>query len=109
MKKLLSLILKFLDPALVCTLNIIIKLEKPITMFQSNNILIAFLKLSPGVWMGWINKPMMRPGELRHMEWVELDLEQSEWLIPGSKTKPRRDHYVPLATQVVLQLRELRP
>ena len=51
---------------------------------------------------------LVRPGELRHMEWNEVDLDQGEWIIPGSKMKSGRDHYVPLAHQVIRWLRELR-
>lgn len=48
----------------------------------------------------------VRPGELRQMEWSEVNLEKSEWVIPAAKTKMRREHLVPLARQVVLMLRE---
>ena len=42
----------------------------------------------------------VRPGELRHAEWNEFDLENAVWIIPAEKTKMRRPHRVPLATQV---------
>ena len=51
---------------------------------------------------------LVRPGELRHMEWEELFLDEGRWLIPASKTKRKRDHFVPLASQVVNLLRELK-
>ncbi|WP_395610495.1 DUF6124 family protein [Pseudomonas sp. B22129] len=45
-----------------------------------------------------------RPGDLRHMEWSEVNLDAGEWLIPGHKMKgltvakqDRPDHLVPLA------------
>jgi integrase len=57
-----------------------------------------------------------RPGDLRHMEWIELDLEAGEWLIPGAKMKgltvnklDRADHLVPLSEQAIAVLRELKP
>ena len=43
----------------------------------------------------------VRPGELRHAEWAELDFDAATWVIPASKMKLRRDHVVPLATQAV--------
>ncbi len=59
----------------------------------------AALKLSPMVFQ--------RPGELRSMEWTELDLDAAEWRIPGHKMKMKNDHIVPLATQAVELLRAL--
>jgi len=49
----------------------------------------------------------VRPGELRHAEWDEFDLEAAEWRIPAHKMKMRSPHIVPLSTQVVARLREL--
>jgi len=51
----------------------------------------------------------VRPGELRHAEWSEIDLNQAEWRIPGHKMKMREQHIVPLAQQAVVVLRELYP
>lgn len=51
----------------------------------------------------------VRPGELRHMEWAELDLDARQWRIPGEKMKMREPHIVPLATQAVALLRDLQP
>jgi integrase len=50
-----------------------------------------------------------RPGELRQAEWSEFDLEKAVWTIPASRTKMRRPHAKPLATQAVEILRGLRP
>ncbi|MDP9008873.1 MAG: tyrosine-type recombinase/integrase [Pseudomonadota bacterium] len=51
----------------------------------------------------------VRPGELRRMEWSELDLDAEEplWRIPAEKMKARSAHLVPLATQAVALLREI--
>ncbi|ATQ78838.1 integrase [Massilia violaceinigra] len=57
----------------------------------------AALRLAPMVFQ--------RPGELRAMEWTELDLDAAEWRIPGTKMKMRTDHIVPLAKQAVALLR----
>lgn len=49
-----------------------------------------------------------RPGELRSMEWAEINLDDALWLVPASKMKMRRDHRVPLAPRAVTILKELR-
>ena len=41
----------------------------------------------------------MRPGELRKLEWVEVDFEKKEVVLPPEKMKMRRPHIVPLAKQ----------
>jgi integrase len=51
----------------------------------------------------------VRPGELRHAEWSEIDLDNAEWRIPPEKMKMRTTHIVPLASQVVSILKELQP
>jgi integrase len=51
----------------------------------------------------------VRPGELRHAEWAELDFDAAEWRIPAGKMKMREEHIVPLPTQAVAILRELQP
>jgi len=50
----------------------------------------------------------VRPGELRHAEWKEFDLEGAIWTIPAEKMKMRRPHKVPLARQAVTVLNELK-
>jgi len=59
----------------------------------------AALRLAPLVFV--------RPGELRSAEWGDIDLDAAEWRFITSKTKT--PHIVPLATQAVAILRELRP
>lgn len=51
----------------------------------------------------------VRPGELRHAEWTEFDLDQAEWKIPAEKMKMKRPHIVPLSRQAVAVLREIAP
>ncbi len=51
----------------------------------------------------------VRPGELRHAEWAEIDLDESVWNIPASKMKMKEPHLVPLSNQAVEILRELQP
>jgi integrase len=50
-----------------------------------------------------------RPGEIRHMEWSEIDWKQSRWDIPAPKMKMRQAHVVPLCKQVIEILRVLLP
>jgi len=49
----------------------------------------------------------VRPGELRHAEWSEFDLDAALWVIPAEKMKMRKPHHVPLSTQVIALLREV--
>jgi integrase len=49
----------------------------------------------------------VRPGELRHMEWTEVDFDSRRWTIPDHKMKSRRIHIVPLSQQALDLLREL--
>jgi integrase len=49
----------------------------------------------------------VRPGELRHAEWKEFDLDAAVWCISAEKTKMRRQHRVPLARQSLAILQEL--
>jgi integrase len=46
------------------------------------------LRLAPHVFV--------RPGELRHAEWQEVDFDKAVWSVPGSKTKMGKGHQVPL-------------
>ena len=57
-----------------------------------------------------------RPGNLREMEWAELDLDAALWIIPSMKmkrTKVEKEqgdaHTVPLPTQAVELLRSIHP
>jgi integrase len=49
-----------------------------------------------------------RPGELRAAEWSEFDIDASEWRIRAARMKMRELHIVPLATQAVALLRDLK-
>jgi integrase len=52
---------------------------------------------------------MLRPGEVRRLEWSEVNFESKEILIPEEKMKKRRPHIVPMSNQIVAILRQLRP
>ena len=56
------------------------------------------LKLAPLLFV--------RPGELRTAQWVDIDLEKAEWRFRVSKT--HTDHVVPLASQALAVLAEIR-
>jgi len=49
----------------------------------------------------------VRPGELRHAEWSEIDLDGALWIIPAEKMKMRKAHHVPLSRQAVTLFREV--
>jgi integrase len=51
----------------------------------------------------------VRPGELRRLEWAEVDLDNRLIRIPLGKMKARRIHLVPLARQAVEILADLKP
>lgn len=51
----------------------------------------------------------VRPGELRSVEWAEIDFEQAEWNIPAEKMKMRQSQLVPLSTQAIAILQEIQP
>lgn len=42
-----------------------------------------------------------RPAEIREAIWDEFDLNAAKWTIPASRLKMNKEHWVPLATQVV--------
>lgn len=76
-------------------------LLRAIDSFQGSFVVSCALKLAPLLFV--------RPGELRHAEWAEFDLDAALWRIPGEKMKMGETHLVPLATQAVEILRELHP
>jgi integrase len=49
-----------------------------------------------------------RPGEIRHMEWSEISWEKHLWEIPDTKMKMKQEHIVPLSTQAMSALSEIR-
>ena len=59
------------------------------------------LRLAPLVFV--------RPGELRHAEWSEIDLDNAEWRIPAEKMKMKEQHIVPLSIQALEILQEIFP
>ena len=75
------------------------RLLRAIEDFEGTIVVKTALQLSPLLFQ--------RPGEIRHMEWDEIDWEGKRWEIPGSKMKMGLDHIVPLSTQALNCLTEL--
>jgi integrase len=74
-------------------------LLRAIDGFDGSAVVKCALRLHPLV--------ATRPGELRHAEWSEVDLETSTWSIPAGRMKMKSAHIVPLSPQAVEILREL--
>jgi len=75
-------------------------LLRAIDGYQGHFLVRCALKLSPMLFV--------RPGELRHAEWVEIDLNEAIWCIPAEKMKVKQPHIVPLCRQAVEILTELK-
>jgi len=76
-------------------------LLRAIDGYEGHLITKCALRLAPLVFV--------RPGELRHAEWQEINFEQAEWKIPEEKMKMRFPHIVPLSTQALEILKEIEP
>jgi integrase len=84
------------------------ELLRSIYAYKGGPLVTVALRLAPLLYQ--------RPGNLRAMEWAELDLDAALWTIPGNKMKRTvKDkengppHLVPLPSQAVALLRELHP
>ncbi|TAN05768.1 MAG: DUF4102 domain-containing protein [Rhodanobacteraceae bacterium] len=77
------------------------ELLRAIDGYSGSFVTRAALELAPLVFV--------RPGELRAMEWAELDWAATEWRIPAERMKMGEAHVVPLASQAVSILQDLRP
>lgn len=77
------------------------ELMRDIDGYSGSFVVKCAFKLSPLLFV--------RPGELRRMEWSEVDIEKSEWIIPAEKMKMGVTHIVPLARQALEVLREIQP
>ena len=75
------------------------ELLRAINGYQGSFITRCALQLAPYVFV--------RPGELRHAEWSEIDLDAAEWRIPAHKMKVKEKHIVPLSSQAVAVLCEI--
>jgi integrase len=69
--------------------------------FQGTAVVKTALLLSPLLFQ--------RPGEIRAMEWSEINWGTHQWEIPAEKMKMGQPHIVPLSTQAVTLLEQLQP
>jgi len=76
-------------------------LLRAIEGYKGEFITQSALRLGPLVFV--------RPGELRHAEWSEINSEIGEWRIPSEKMKMGQPHIVPLARQSIVLLTDLQP
>ena len=85
-------------------------LLRAIDSFQGSFVVKCALLLAPMLFV--------RPGELRGMEWAEVNLDEAEWNIPVERMKLKNQtkqdrkgqfHLVPLSSQAVDILRDLHP
>ncbi len=76
-------------------------LLRAIESYSGSLVTRCALRLAPLVFV--------RPGELRHAEWSEINIDAAEWRIPAHKMKMRTQHIVPLSRQALAVLEELRP
>jgi integrase len=76
-------------------------LLRSIDSYRGSIVTRCALQLAPLVFV--------RPGELRHAEWSEINFETAEWRIPAEKMKAGVLHIVPLSRQALDVLREIHP
>lgn len=77
------------------------ELLRAVDGYQGTFVTRCALRLAPLVFT--------RPGELRHAEWTEFDLDQAQWNIPPEKMKMRGAHLVPLPRQALAILQDIYP
>lgn len=84
------------------------ELLRAIKSYKGGPVVRTALQMAPMLYQ--------RPGNLREMEWAELDLEAGLWTIPSMKMKRTKQekengeaHVVPLPTQAIELLRAIQP
>jgi integrase len=77
------------------------ELLRAIDGYQGSFAVQCALKLAPLFFV--------RPGELRNMEWQEIDFENAQWNIPAEKMKMKEPHIVPLSKQALVILEAIKP
>jgi len=84
------------------------EMMRAIKHYKGGLVVRTALQLTPMIYQ--------RPGNVRMMEWSELDLEAATWTIPSAKMKRTvkgkadgEDHVVPLPKQAVALLESIRP
>lgn len=76
-------------------------LLRSINGFEGSYTTQCALQLAPLVFV--------RPGELRHAEWKEIDFDKREWRIPGHKMKMGEQHIIPLSNQAIEIFKAIQP
>ena len=76
------------------------RLLRDIDEYHGDIITKFYLQILPYVFT--------RPSELRLAVWEEFDFDDAMWRIPAHRMKMRREHFVPLAAQVISRLHDLR-
>jgi len=84
------------------------EMMRAIKHYKGGMVVRVALQLSPILYQ--------RPGNLRMMEWTELDLETATWTIPSAKMKRSvkakaegESHVIPLPKQAVALLESIKP
>ncbi|WP_435905255.1 tyrosine-type recombinase/integrase [Devosia sp.] len=75
------------------------ELLRAIENYQGQPASVYALRLAPHIFQ--------RPGEVRQMEWTEIDFDKAVWTIPANRMKMREAHHVPLSTQSLTILRDM--
>ena len=75
------------------------ELLRAIDGYEGSGMTKLALQIAPHVFV--------RPGELRHAEWCEIDLDGALWIIPAGKMKMRKAHQIPLSRQAVELFRQV--
>lgn len=75
------------------------ELLRAIESYQGQPASVYALRLAPHIFQ--------RPGEVRQMEWTEIDFDKAVWTIPANRMKMREAHHVPLSTQSLTILRDM--
>jgi len=76
-------------------------LLRAINDYQGSVVTRCAMQLAPMVFV--------RPGELRHAEWHEINFKTAEWRISADKMKSGSPHIVPLSRQAIAVLHEIHP
>ena len=76
-------------------------LLRAIEEYQGDPATMAALRITPHLFQ--------RPGELRQMEWTELNFAKAVWTLPTEKMKMRQPHAVPLSKQALAILESIKP
>jgi integrase len=84
------------------------ELVRAVRAYKGGPLVRAALQLMPLV--------MLRPGELRHAQWTEFDLDAALWTVPSDRMKRTvagkehgDPHLIPLSRQALQLVKDLQP